>query len=65
MLRQVAERGERGMPASELVPKREYRDFVIEYLSKEGLIQVRRQGAGGRVYITEKGLRLLRDQDMS
>ena len=60
MLREVAEAGEEGVPASELIPKREYREFVLKFLSRKGYIRVKKQGAGGRVYITPKGLRLIR-----
>ena len=38
MLREVAEAGERGIPASELIPKREYREFVLRYLVRKGYI---------------------------
>ena len=60
ILREVAEKGEEGIPISEIVPKREYRDFVIGFLERQGLIRVRRQGGGGRAFITKKGLKVLR-----
>lgn len=63
MLREVAEAGEKGIPASELIPKREYREFVLRYLVRKGYIRVRKQGAGGRVYITAKGLKLVKSQE--
>jgi CTP-dependent riboflavin kinase len=52
--------GEDGVVASELIPSREARELVLGMLSSDGLIKRRRSFRGERVFITKKGLILLK-----
>ncbi len=59
ILKELVRRGERGMTASKLIAKREYRVKVIRYLESEGLVRVTYSGGGMRVYATDRARRLL------
>ncbi len=59
ILRELVKRGEKGMTASKLIAKREYRIKVIRYLESEGLVRVTYSGGGMRVYATDRAKRLL------
>ncbi len=59
ILRELVKRGDKGMTASKLIAKREYRVKVIKYLESEGLVRVTYSGGGMRVYATERAKRLL------
>ena len=59
ILKELIKRGDKGMTASKLIPKREYRKTVIKYLESEGLVRVTYSGGGMRVYATERAKRLL------
>ncbi len=59
ILKELVRRGERGMTASKLIAKREYRTKVIKYLESEGLVRVTYSGGGMRVYATERARKLL------
>jgi len=60
ILRELIKRGEKGMTASKLIVKREYRVKVIKYLENEGLVRVTYSGGGMRVYATERARDLLK-----
>lgn len=60
ILRELVKRGEKGMTASKLIAKREYRVKVIKYLESEGLVRVTYSGGGMRVYATERAKKLLK-----
>ncbi len=59
ILRELMRREEKGMTASKLIAKREYRVKVIRYLESEGLVRVTYSGGGMRVYATDRAKRLL------
>jgi len=59
ILKELVKRGDKGMTASKLIAKREYRVKVIKYLESEGLVRVTYSGGGMRVYATERAKRLL------
>jgi len=59
ILRKLEKAGEDGVVASELVPERSYREFVLRYLCVHGLIERQKRFRGERVFITEKGLSLI------
>ncbi len=59
MLKELVKRGDKGITASKLISKREYREKVIKYLENLGLVRVTYSGGGMRVYATEKAKRLL------
>ncbi|MCD6244382.1 MAG: hypothetical protein DRN78_06135 [Thermoproteota archaeon] len=59
ILKELVRRGDRGMTASKLIAKREYRTKVIKYLESEGLVRVTYSGGGMRVYATERARKLL------
>ncbi len=61
ILRRLERAGSEGVVASELIPDRVAREFVLKYLASKGLIVRRRKFRGERVFITTKGLVLLRD----
>jgi len=61
ILRRLERAGPEGVVASELIPDRVAREFVLKYLASKGLIVRRRKFRGERVFITTKGLVLLRD----
>lgn len=60
ILKELVKRGEKGMTASKLIAKREYRVKVIKYLEDEGLVRVTYSGGGMRVYATERAKMLLK-----
>ncbi len=60
MLKELVKRGEKGITASKLISKREYREKVIKYLENLGLVRVTYSGGGMRVYATEKAKKLLK-----
>ncbi len=60
ILRKLEKAGNDGVVASELIPDRVAREFVLKYLSNKGLIMRRRRFRGERVFITSKGLNMLR-----
>ncbi len=59
ILKELVKKGDRGMTASKLIAKREYRVKVIRYLESEGLVRVTYSGGGMRVYATDRARRLL------
>ena len=59
IVKELVRRGDRGMTASKLIAKREYRTKVIKYLESEGLVRVTYSGGGMRVYATERARKLL------
>ncbi len=59
ILKELVKRGDKGMTASKLIAKREYRVKVIKYLESEGLVRVTYSGGGMRVYATERAKKLL------
>ncbi len=61
ILRRLERAGPEGVVASELIPDRVAREFVLKYLASKGLIVRRRKFRGERIFITTKGLVLLRD----
>ncbi len=60
ILRKLEKAGNDGVVASELIPDRVAREFVLKYLSNKGLITRRRRFRGERVFITPKGRNTLR-----
>ncbi|MDK2372496.1 MAG: hypothetical protein QI197_03870 [Candidatus Korarchaeota archaeon] len=62
ILRKLEKAGNDGIVASELIPDRVAREFVLKYLANKGLITRRRRFRGERVFITPKGLNLLRSE---
>ncbi len=60
ILRKLEKAGNDGVVASELIPDRVAREFVLKYLSNKGLIMRRRRFRGERVFITSKGLSMLK-----
>ncbi len=60
ILKKLEKAGKDGVVASELVPDRVAREFVLKYLASNGLIARRRRFRGERIFITTKGLNLLR-----
>ncbi len=60
ILRKLERAGDDGLVASELVPDRVARDFVLKFLYSNGLIDRRRRFRGERIFITSKGLHLLK-----
>lgn len=61
ILKRLEKAGSEGVVASELIPDRLAREFVLKYLAGKGLIVRRRKFRGERVFITVKGLVILRD----
>ncbi len=59
MLKELVKRGDKGITASKLISKREYREKVIKYLENLGLVRVTYSGGGMRVYATEKAKKFL------
>ncbi len=59
ILKELVKRGDKGMTASKLIAKREYRVKVIKYLESEGLVRVTYSGGGMRVYATKRAKKLL------
>lgn len=61
ILKRLEKAGSEGVVASELIPDRLAREFVLKYLASKGLIVRRRKFRGERVFITVKGLVILKD----
>ena len=59
ILKELVSRGDKGVTASKLIAKREYRVKVIKFLESEGLVRVSYSGGGMRVYATERAKKLL------
>lgn len=59
ILKELVSKGEKGVTASKLIAKREYRVKVIKFLESEGLVKVSYSGGGMRVYATERAKKLL------
>lgn len=59
ILKELVSRGDKGVTASKLISKREYRVKVIKFLESEGLVRVSYSGGGMRVYATERAKKLL------
>jgi predicted transcriptional regulator len=60
ILKRLEKAGEDGVVASELIPSREARELVLGMLSSDGLIKRRKKFRGERVFITKRGLILLK-----
>lgn len=60
ILRKLERAGNDGIVASELIQDRIAREFVLKYLASRGLITRRRRFRGERVFITPKGISILR-----
>ena len=59
ILEKLERAGNDGVVASELVPERSAREFVLRFLCVNGLLLRRRRFRGERVFITDKGLSLV------
>jgi len=62
ILRKLERAGNDGIVASELIPDRVAREFVLKYLANKGLITRRRRFRGERVFITPRGTDILKSR---
>jgi len=60
ILRRLERAGGEGVVASELIQDRVARDFVLNFLASHGYIERRRRFRGERVFITNRGLEVLK-----
>lgn len=63
ILRKLERAGNDGVVASELIPDRVAREFVLKYLANKGLITRRRRFRGERIFITPKGIDILKSKE--